>query len=97
MKKTIWKYPINPTTEYIKVPVGAKILSAHGQHDNPTIWALVDEDVKEMIPIGVRVYPTGGNFNLPGGYEFLGTCLLHNGQLVFHVFVERKDTLHDND
>ena len=82
----IWKWTL-PTLGYdvIEIPHGAKMLTVQMQHGEPQLWALVDEEMyKDRVQIAV--YGTGNPIpDNPG--EYIGTFQLHNGDLVFHVFV----------
>ena len=86
---TIWRYPL-PVTDHqtISLPLGARVLSVGHQHNEPSIWVLVDENTTFSTPRTFHMlgtgYPTGGICSM----HFLGTLLLHDGSLVFHVFEE---------
>lgn len=68
----------------IKLPIGFKILSLANQNENLCLWYLCDPEM-ENEEIEIFIFGTGhevGNFT----GQFLGTVLMHNNQLVWHVF-----------
>jgi len=99
--KTIWKYTLqNKERQELALPKNAEILSAHAQKENICIWALVDTEQIDLVESRtILIYPTGKPFeaaltytrsNTNTGSRFIGTVLLHNGSLVFHVFEKNK-------
>lgn len=85
MSKSVWKYEIIPSDVIrIEMPVDAKVLFVAVQYDRPCLWAEVDVDA----PIETRefrVYGTGHRLpDDPGRY--LGTFIMNQGTLVFHVY-----------
>lgn len=82
MKKTIWKYELNVET-MILMPSGAEILSAHTQADSVCLWVLVDPNAEEEKRT-FTVYGTGDK--VKPSSEYIGTVLMCNDALVFHVF-----------
>lgn len=82
--KAIFRYELSPVCA-ISLPKGAVILSVHAQQDDIQMWALVDPKEWELETRCFRVYPTGEPFDSTG-LTFLGTALLEDGDLVFHVF-----------
>ena len=86
--KTIWKYPLKVTDwQQIELPVDYEILSIHTQHNNPCLWILVDPDNRKE-KISIRTYGTGHLIDLDklNKLQFIGTYLIHQETLVFHVF-----------
>ncbi|MFA5392497.1 MAG: hypothetical protein WC306_02255 [Candidatus Paceibacterota bacterium] len=89
---TIYKYTI-PVLDYffLKLPLGAKILSVQEQYDRPQIWALVDP----QNPTETR------NFRLAGtGHpikeakeilNFIGAFQLEKGTFIGHLFEIKKE------
>jgi hypothetical protein len=60
--KVIHKYIIdahagNPAS--VSLPAGAEILSVQAQRSDVVIWALIDDDVTDMLPRKFQVYGTG--------------------------------------
>lgn len=89
MNAIVYKYTIHPglgTT--IKLPKGARVLSADVQHDEVRIWALCDGLVAETEDRLFLALPTGvGAALLPEmELKFINTVLFPGGHLVFHVF-----------
>lgn len=86
--QVVWKYPLNiADTQFIEMTEGAEILCVHLQNGNPTIWAKVDPSKarkprtkRKLITLG-----TGHNTDEKLG-RYIGTYLIHNDSLVFHVF-----------
>ena len=78
--KAVWKYPIAGIGHPVKVPCGARFLSAQMQDGSLCVLALVDPDapleVRQLLVVG-----TGQPF--PGG-EYIGT--VQRGPFVWHVF-----------
>lgn len=83
---SIYKYELQVTdTQEILMKKGAKILSVQTQDEKICIWALVDEnEIHERRFF--HIYGTGHQINPIHKIKFVGTCQLHNGGLVFHVF-----------
>lgn len=82
----VWKYPI-PTRDTfdLSLPVGARILSVHTQDNQPCLWAHVSPDApKELREF--RTCGTGHDMPDDEAHEFIGTFLIDNGLLVFHLF-----------
>lgn len=87
----IWKYRLAPgeVITNLQVPADTEVLSAAAQGADICVWA--------KVPVGninirtrlakIVVVPTGHAF-LDQGMRFLGTTLLLEGGLVFHVFEE---------
>lgn len=79
---TIWKFPLDPATLSLTMPMGAEILSLHLKGKTPTIWALVDETAPtENVPI--EIYGPGHTLPANPG-KFIGA--FQTGPYVFHVF-----------
>jgi len=90
--KTIWKFPIEVVDEQIiAIQHGAKILSVRVQHEVPYLWALVDTAQRNVLRT-IRTYGTGHTISsLPDDSEYVGMLFLHDGRLVFHVFIDRQE------
>lgn len=96
--KTIHKFIIEPGgTRNISMPAGAEVLSVHVQRGEVCMWALVDTEAR-MVNRKFGVFGTGhtvdpcpqGDHLGPNRWHFLGTVLLENDSLVFHVFEARQ-------
>ena len=85
MTKSIWKFPVPIMGRVrIEMPEDAKVLFAAVQHDEPCFWAEVSPDNKTVMR-DFRIYGTGHRLpDDPGRY--LGTFIMNQGTLVFHVY-----------
>lgn len=87
--KTIYKYelPMAGAAD-IKMPMGAKVLSAGNQYELLQVWAIVDirEAKKETRRFCIR--GTGHPFSGSEG-RHIGTATFQQGSLVLHVFEAR--------
>ena len=88
--RRIYKYdlPEMGTGSIRQMPKGARILSLHTQNGRPKIWAIVDPET-ELVDREIVTVGTG--FVLDEMFErknakFVGTFLVENEMLVFHVF-----------
>lgn len=91
MRKTIWKYILTHGINKVEMPVGAEVLSAQSQLNNPRLWALVDPDERTEHRF-FEVLMTGEDVPCGMGIDrrYVGTYQLYDGELVYHVF-ERID------
>jgi hypothetical protein len=83
---TIWKYEIGTGFTCIPMPKDARFLSVHSQHGQPVVWMIVEPSAPTELRYFTS-FPTGGE--LPDEFKkapFLGTFMLHDGRLVFHLF-----------
>lgn len=85
----IFKYEIMPNEHCISLPVGSTILSVGAQGDQIYVWSSVPE-TSECQDWYVEIVPTGQIHQPWDNDSFRGTVHMHNGQLVFHVFIEKK-------
>lgn len=85
----ILKYEIVPRNQCISLPIGSRILSVGVQGDQLYVWASVPE-TSDCHDWNVEVVPTGQIHQSWEDDSFRGTVHMHNGQLVFHVFIEKK-------
>ena len=83
--KAVWKYPLPGSDTFdIKMPRGAKILTAAAQFEDVCLWALVNPEAP----------PETRSFRLAGtGHEItenlgrhISTFQLANGRIVLHLF-----------
>jgi len=81
--KTIYKYELNPLHTVLDMPKGAELLCIKVQRGTPCLWALVDPDA-DMEHRPLVVFGTGHEVVNAGKY--IGTFLIENDSLVFHVF-----------
>lgn len=83
----IFKYPIQVINQEwaVKVPEGARAISAGSFDGNVNIYYAFDERnqyTTEMRRV-IAVF-TGATVSVPGEAAFIGTCAV--GHLVYHVF-----------
>lgn len=85
--KAVWKYGI-PLKDVctIRVAKGAKCLSVGCQGEDLYGWFLVDSNETATVERTFRVAGTGHLLNLQRYDGFVGTALMHNALLVWHVF-----------
>lgn len=89
MARSVWKFPIYPETmQDVDMPAGAHALSVEFQRGTLCLWALVDPHAN-MVKRRVVVLGTGHVAEIDDGLQFIGTVLMMEGDLVFHVFVEK--------
>jgi len=85
--KTIFKYEIDTFGQSIFMLKGAEILTIQPQYDRICIWAMVDPNApKERRHF--EVYGTGHEIDEGDSIkrEYIGTCQVRGGKLVWHVF-----------
>jgi len=88
---TVYKYPLRIAHEQtIKLPEHAEVLSVCEQHEGVVLYAMVDKDRPAIEPHTVCI--VGTDYDAPDltGFDFVGTCNLHHGLLMFHVFVRKE-------
>lgn len=84
--KKVYKYEL-AIDDYVSIsmPKGSKILHLDLQYGRPFIWALVDPDAEEETR-NFRVAGTGHEIGDTYCQRYIGSFMLMNGALVFHVF-----------
>jgi hypothetical protein len=86
MSATVWKFPLQVTDhQKVEMPRGASILYIAAQFEQPCIWALCNTTAPKVW----RTFATVGTGHpapeLNEG-RHVGSYMLRNGNLVFHVF-----------
>ena len=84
--KTIWKFELTPNRiQSVPLPFGAQILTVQTKNENaPLMWVLVDPDMPNQERyLGIYTTNTAVPDN-PGRY--IGTFLIYEGSLEFHLF-----------
>ena len=84
----VYKYPL-PVNDLVTIamPRLAHILTAHAQHGEICVWALVNPDEQEVEQRTFRIAGTGHDVNVPiNCLRYIGSAHLHGGSLVFHIF-----------
>lgn len=86
MSLTIWKFPIPVTDDIeIEMPAGAEVLHVAEQAGQVCLWALVRPDAP-VERRRFRLAGTGHAVTTDVRRRHVGTVLLHDGALVFHLF-----------
>lgn len=90
--KEVWKYEI-PVEDVFEIwmPSGARVLSVAMQGANPFMWAETSPKARREKR-RFRVCGTGHQMPDDGPREFIGTILMQNDTLVFHVFEIKEPT-----
>ena len=85
--KKIFKYPLEITdTQFVELPLGAKILTAQMQGNQLCLWAIVNT-LPEAVKKNRRIEIIGTGNPMPTGeLEYISTFQVHGGSLIFHVF-----------
>ena len=87
-KQIIWKFNLNilATSQTIRMPIGAEILTVQIQDGKPCLWAEVDGDGKVLTePRFIQVYETGqAMIGMSWDRKYIATIQI--GQTVYHVF-----------
>lgn len=87
MSKTIYKYPLKITdTQYITVPFGGYPISVATQHGEPVVWFMVNTTNSATERYRFVMIGTGNPAGHAEGMDFLGTVLMANDALVWHLF-----------
>lgn len=83
--KVIHKYELKVTdSQFIRLPIGAEILTVQMQHGKPCMWALVNTS-ETIGAINIEIYGTGNTIH-DAQREYIGTFQMEDGYLVWHVF-----------
>lgn len=87
----IFKYSLAITDlQIIALPVESRILTVQMQHNQPTLWAMVDESITHKEARKIAIYGTGNPMpNEPGTY--ISTFQSYGGDKVWHVFEVMND------
>lgn len=80
----IWKFPIRiADVQLVSMPFHSHIICVQSQHDEVTLWALVDPtSPRREKKIGV----CGTGHDAPVREAYIGTAQTNGGALVWHVF-----------
>ena len=86
--RRVYKYKLEITDQqFVKLPEDAEILSVNAQGMDLVLYALVDFPIGQAISRVVRIAGTGhpiiGNVG-----QYVGTAMMREGQLVWHVFID---------
>lgn len=84
--KTIWKYELQLIdTQTFDVPEGARFLCVQTQNEKPCMWFEVNHSPAiEQVTIAIK----GTGHFIPDNVvmEYLGSCQIADGALVWHVY-----------
>lgn len=84
--RTIWKYPIPMQDQFtIRLPKGAIVRHINTQYDEPQMWVEVTEDTTYFEDRNFYQIGTGHRLDMTR-LDHIGTYLMHDGGLVFHVY-----------
>lgn len=83
MTRKVYKYEIQPDGSSFQV-AGMKPLYVAGVGERLYLWAEVEVEGIEQ-PHLFFAFPTG-HMAIPEGAIYIGTALMHDGQLVWHVY-----------
>jgi hypothetical protein len=92
MNDRIYKYPLNLTDrpkQTIDLPAGAEVIHVGVQYEVIYVWAIVDVS-QRMQPRDFAVLSTGYASFDRSTMKHVGSVIMHQGSLVWHVF-ERKE------
>jgi len=83
----IYKYVLK-ITDYQSIVIKGlnEVLSVTTQKETLVLYASVNEINSKNYTIDVAVIGTGNLFRPPYSWNFLGTCSMAGGQLMWHVF-----------
>jgi hypothetical protein len=80
----IWKFNIGLGEQNIRMPLGAKILTAQFQGEFLCVWAMCNPGQKEYETRCFRIVGTGANIDATIPLKYIST--VQNGMFVWHVF-----------
>ncbi len=92
MTESVWKFRLAvKDVQAIKMPAGAVPLHVGYQGEVLTLWAVVDNEQREM-GIAVRVKGTGHEIEFDRQhYHFVGSVESPDRNFMWHVWVERTE------
>ena len=86
----IYKYVLNTSADtIINMPKDATVLSLKVQHDKACIWCLVNTE-KDNVERTFVTYATGQPIPEPNKFSYVGSYMIDNETLVFHVLEKLK-------
>lgn len=87
MARTIHKFELTAESEFtVEMPRGAKVLSVGVQREVVCLWVLVDTD-NPKDERTFLIWGTGHSIDSDTG-TYIGTVILQDGAIVWHVFEE---------
>jgi len=86
--RTIWKHVIPAKAVFMEVwlpiPVAARFIHCAPQFGEVALWFEVPDTEGSTANRGYRLYGTGQPID--ERFTYVGTALMHNGELVLHVY-----------
>lgn len=73
----------------IMTPAICELLHAGEQRGKLCLWAMVDAE-SPKVQMRVRVIGTGHPIHHSHGWRYIDTVIMHDGELVWHVFVMNR-------
>jgi hypothetical protein len=85
--KVIWKHQFPPLAAggEFKLPQGAKVLHFAEQHSQFCFWEIHEAGETETERRIFQIVGTGHEADVDPA-QHIGTCLVHDGDYVFHLF-----------
>lgn len=81
----VLKFPLAiADSQQVMMPAGASALHVGVQSGYPCLWALCDA----MPLVSHTIYVCGTGHAVPHSAVYVGTFMMHEGGLEFHVFAE---------
>jgi hypothetical protein len=88
--KRIFKYQLEIKDEQtLELPVGSKILSVVNIGEKIYVYAIVNTEQKTNETYLIVIHGTGHIVGETDDYTFLGTVIVFNGKLIWHIFYKR--------
>ena len=96
---TIYKYDLvsvidlisgTKTSEFLKLPTGARVLSVGIQKDIICAWILLDNEIEATNDLYIQFVGTGWPIKFPQDVPnpiFVDTISLYDGDFMYHVFM----------
>lgn len=90
MSSVIYKYTIKlKNKQTVELPLGAKVLKFGHKGDDISLWAMVDSEESDKLPLDVIVIGTGNAIEESlDRYEHVETII--TGFYVWHIYANRK-------
>ena len=74
--------------QMLHLPIHAEILSVGERHDNIILYALIDDEEKEIICHSIIMIRTGYPLTEPNRFKYLGTVSRCGSIVALHIFEE---------
>lgn len=92
--KVIYKYNIMIDDEFTiqKLPVDYKVVAVALQNGRPMMWIEHQDpnSATSFADVKFHIFGTGQYFEPEWGQEHLGTLIMHEGRLVWHIYGKRS-------